>query len=41
MTESRRLMNVDDDGDIDERLERFLLLDQNDFGFLLIDQSTN
>ena len=34
-------MNVDDDGDIDERLERFLLLDQNDFGFLFIDQSTN
>ena len=34
-------MNVDDDGDIDERLERFLLLDQNDFGFLFIDQSAN
>ena len=34
-------MNADDDGDIDEQLERFLLLDQNDFGFLFIDQSTN
>ena len=28
-------MNVDDDGDIDERLERFLLLDQKRLWILI------